>query len=55
MVNDLLDCGRIGTRKLRLALRPVKLSALASMAVEAARPAAEALFAGAQAAQTFGG
>lgn len=42
MVNDLLDFGRIGTGKLRLAPRPVKLSALASMAVEAARPAAEA-------------
>lgn len=42
MVNDLLDFGRIGTGKLRLAPRAVKLSALASMAVEAARPAAEA-------------
>jgi signal transduction histidine kinase/ActR/RegA family two-component response regulator len=42
MVNDLLDFGRIGTGKLRLAPRPLKLSALASMAVEAARPAAEA-------------
>jgi CheY-like chemotaxis protein len=42
MVNDLLDFGRIGTGKLRLAPRPVKLSVLASMAVEAARPAAEA-------------
>lgn len=42
MVNDLLDFGRIGTGKLRLAPRPVKLAALASMAVEAARPAAEA-------------
>src|SRR5919201_8014 len=42
MVNDLLDFGRIGTGKLRIAPRPVKLSALASMAVEAARPAAEA-------------
>jgi signal transduction histidine kinase/ActR/RegA family two-component response regulator len=42
MVNDLLDFGRIGTGKLRLAPRPVKVSALASMAVEAARPAAEA-------------
>lgn len=41
MVNDLLDFGRIGTGKLHLAPRPVKLSALASMAVEAARPAAE--------------
>ncbi len=42
MVNDLLDFGRIGTGKLRLAPRPLKLFALASMAVEAARPAAEA-------------
>lgn len=42
MVNDLLDFGRIGTGKLRLAPRPLKLSGLASMAVEAARPAAEA-------------
>jgi CheY-like chemotaxis protein len=42
MVNDLLDFGRIGTGKLRIAPRPLKLSALASMAVEAARPAAEA-------------
>src|SRR5262249_23470473 len=42
MVNDLLDFGRIGTGKLRIAPRPVKLSVLASMAIEAARPAAEA-------------
>ena len=42
MVNDLLDFGRIGTGKLRLAPRPLKLSTLASMAVEATRPAAEA-------------
>ncbi len=42
MVNDLLDFGRIGTGKLRLTPRPVKLSTLAAMAVEAARPAAEA-------------
>jgi len=42
MVNDLLDFGRIGTGKLRVAPRPLKLHALASMAVEAARPAAEA-------------
>jgi len=42
MVNDLLDFGRIGTGKLHLAPRPVKLATLASMAVEAARPAAEA-------------
>jgi signal transduction histidine kinase/ActR/RegA family two-component response regulator len=42
MVNDLLDFGRIGTGKLRLAPRPVKLVTLANMAVEAARPAAEA-------------
>ncbi len=42
MVNDLLDFGRIGTGKLRISLRPVKLSLLASMAVDAARPAAEA-------------
>jgi signal transduction histidine kinase len=41
MVNDLLDFGRIGTGKLRIAPRPLKLSAVASMAVEAARPAAE--------------
>jgi len=42
MVNDLLDFGRIGTGKLRINLRPVKLSVLASMTVEAMRPAAEA-------------
>jgi signal transduction histidine kinase len=42
MVNDLLDFGRIGTGKLRITLRPLKLSTLAAMAVEAARPAAEA-------------
>jgi signal transduction histidine kinase/ActR/RegA family two-component response regulator len=42
MVNDLLDFGRIGTGKLRISLRPVKLSLLAPMAVDAARPAAEA-------------
>jgi signal transduction histidine kinase/ActR/RegA family two-component response regulator len=41
MVNDLLDLGRIGTGKLRITLRPVKLSTLAAMAVDAARPAAE--------------
>ena len=42
MVNDLLDFGRIGTGKLRISPRPVKLSLLASMAVDAARPAADA-------------
>jgi signal transduction histidine kinase/CheY-like chemotaxis protein len=42
MVNDLLDFGRIGTGKLRITLRPAKLSVLAAMALEAARPAAEA-------------
>jgi CheY-like chemotaxis protein len=42
MVNDLLDFGRIGTGKLRITLRPAKLSVLAGMALEAARPAAEA-------------
>jgi signal transduction histidine kinase/CheY-like chemotaxis protein len=42
MVNDLLDFGRIGTGKLRITLRPAKLSGLAAMALEAARPAAEA-------------
>ncbi len=42
MVNDLLDFGRIGTGKLRITLRPAKLSLLAAMALEAARPAAEA-------------
>ncbi len=41
MVNDLLDFGRIGTGKLRVTPRPVKLSTLAAMAVDAARPAAE--------------
>jgi CheY-like chemotaxis protein len=41
MVNDLLDFGRIGTGKLRITLRPLKLSTLAAMAVEAARPAAD--------------
>ncbi|MEJ1962468.1 MAG: hybrid sensor histidine kinase/response regulator [Gammaproteobacteria bacterium] len=42
MVNDLLDFGRIGTGKLRITPRPVKLSVLAGMAVEAMRPAAQA-------------
>jgi signal transduction histidine kinase/ActR/RegA family two-component response regulator len=42
MVNDLLDFGRIGTGKLRIALRPVRLSMLAGMAVDAMRPAAQA-------------
>jgi len=42
MVNDLLDFGRIGMGKLRISLRQVKLSTLAAMAVDAARPAAEA-------------
>src|SRR5687767_9066996 len=42
MVNDLLDFGRIGMGKLRITLRQVKLSTLAAMAVDAARPAAEA-------------
>ncbi len=42
MVNDLLDFGRIGTGKLRITLRPVKLSVLASMTADAMRPSAEA-------------
>jgi signal transduction histidine kinase/ActR/RegA family two-component response regulator len=42
MVNDLLDFGRIGMGKLRITLRRVRLSTLAAMAVDAARPAAEA-------------
>jgi signal transduction histidine kinase/ActR/RegA family two-component response regulator len=42
MVNDLLDFGRIGTGKLRITPRPLKLSLIAAMAVDAARPAADA-------------
>jgi signal transduction histidine kinase len=42
MVNDLLDLGRIGTGKLRISPRPLKLSTLATMAVDAAKPVAEA-------------
>jgi signal transduction histidine kinase len=41
MVNDLLDFGRIGTGKLRISPRPLKLSVVAGMAIEATRPAAE--------------
>jgi signal transduction histidine kinase/ActR/RegA family two-component response regulator len=42
LVNDLLDLGRIGTGKLRIAPRTMKLSAVAGSAVDAMRPAAAA-------------
>jgi signal transduction histidine kinase len=42
LVNDLLDLGRIGTGKLRIAPRTMKLSAVARAAVETVRPAAAA-------------
>ena len=40
MVNDLLDLGRIGTGKLSITPRTMKLSAVAGAAVDAVRPAA---------------
>jgi len=40
MVNDLLDLGRIGTGKLRISARQLKLSALVSVAIDAIRPMA---------------
>jgi signal transduction histidine kinase/ActR/RegA family two-component response regulator len=42
MVNDLLDLGRIGTGKLRITMRPLRLSATVALAVDAARPPAAA-------------
>jgi two-component system CheB/CheR fusion protein len=42
MVNDLLDLGRIGTGKLRITPRQMKLSTLIGVAVDAVRPAAAA-------------
>jgi two-component system CheB/CheR fusion protein len=42
MVNDLLDLGRIGTGKLRITPRQVRLAAPVAMALDAARPAAAA-------------
>jgi two-component system, chemotaxis family, CheB/CheR fusion protein len=42
MVNDLLDLGRIGTGKLRITPRRLRLSATVALAVEAARPQAAA-------------
>jgi signal transduction histidine kinase len=42
LVNDLLDLGRIGTGKLHITPRAMKLSAVAGAAVDAARPAAAA-------------
>lgn len=40
MVNDLLDLGRIGTGKLRISPRPIRIATVISSALEAARPAA---------------
>lgn len=42
MVNDLLDLGRIGTGKLRIQPRQMKLATLIGVAVDAVRPAAAA-------------
>ncbi len=42
MVNDLLDLGRIGTGKLRITPRQMKLSTIAAMAIDAIRPIAAA-------------
>jgi signal transduction histidine kinase len=42
MVNDLLDLGRIGTGKLRITPRQMRLSTLIGVAVDAIRPAAGA-------------
>jgi signal transduction histidine kinase/ActR/RegA family two-component response regulator len=42
LVNDLLDLGRLGTGKLRITPRTMKLSAVAGAAVDAIRPAASA-------------
>jgi two-component system CheB/CheR fusion protein len=42
MVNDLLDLGRIGTGKLRITPRQMRLSTLIGVAVDAIRPAAAA-------------
>ena len=40
MVNDLLDLGRIGTGKLRITPRQMRLATLVGVAVDAVRPAA---------------
>jgi signal transduction histidine kinase/CheY-like chemotaxis protein len=42
LVNDLLDLGRLGAGKLRITPRTMRLSAVASAAVDAIRPAAAA-------------
>jgi len=42
MVNDLLDLGRIGTGKLRITIRELRLSTTVAVAVDAARPQAAA-------------
>jgi signal transduction histidine kinase/ActR/RegA family two-component response regulator len=42
MVNDLLDLGRIGTGKLRITPRQMRISTLIGVAVDAIRPAAAA-------------
>jgi signal transduction histidine kinase/ActR/RegA family two-component response regulator len=42
LVNDLLDLGRLGTGKLRITPRTMKLSAVAGAAVDGIRPAASA-------------
>jgi CheY-like chemotaxis protein len=42
MVNDLLDLGRVGTGKLKIAPRPMQLAKVATVALDLARPAAAA-------------
>ncbi|HVW70785.1 MAG TPA: ATP-binding protein [Steroidobacteraceae bacterium] len=42
MVNDLLDLGRLGTGKLNVERRPIRLAHIVSLAVDLARPAAAA-------------
>lgn len=42
IVNDLLDLGRIGTGKLRITMRELRLAPAVAVAVEAARPGAAA-------------
>ena len=42
MVNDLLDLGRIGTGKLRIVMRELRLATIVAIAVDAARPPAAA-------------
>lgn len=42
MVNDLLDLGRLGTGKLHIESRPIRMTQIVSVAVDGARPAAAA-------------